>query len=76
MHRVMAKNKWDQMRNRYSGPWGPNPWINSASVGPPPHQVADEMLEPPGRDDKRQHKDATSVGEGEGGSAAAPAWKV
>lgn len=43
MHRVMAKNKWDQMRNRYSGPWGPNPWINSASVGPPPRPVDVEL---------------------------------
>lgn len=43
MHRVMAKNKWDQMRNRYSGPWGPNPWINSTSVGPPQRPVEVEL---------------------------------
>lgn len=43
MHRVITKNKWDQMRNRYSGPWGPNPWINSTCVGPPQRQGDAEL---------------------------------
>lgn len=46
MHRVITKNKWDQMRKRYSGPWGPNPWINACSEAPPQRQPDAESAMP------------------------------
>lgn len=65
MGHVTTKNRWDQLSNRYSGPWGPNPWINAPSVAPPRREA---------NADSRQQRTAAS--EGEDGSSAGPPRKV
>lgn len=60
------------LRQRFCGPWSPNPWTNSLFVGPPNRRPIDGTSR---RDARRQRKAAINTWEDEGGSLAAPTEK-
>ncbi len=87
MRRITIGNLW-VLAKRPSTPWPPNPWINSATLGPSPRlesstqaaaYIADgeqanesTITAEHSRQDKKQQKVAISAWEDEGGSTAAP----
>ena len=80
MRRIRHSTESSRYGRRFSGPWSPNPWINSVFVGPQKHRGVDGdaramtlTIPMPSQDQQRQ-KAALSAWEDDGGSTGAPGW--
>jgi hypothetical protein len=80
VRQITIGNRLTQRRQRFSGPWSPNPWTNLLFVGPPTARRGDSgciqaeatldstTTLPEDCERRRQQKAAISAWEDEGGS--------
>jgi hypothetical protein len=70
VRRITVGNRLAQRRQRFCGPWSPNPWTNPLFIGPPNRRPIDGNSHRRGVE-KQQQQAAIGTWEDEGGSIAA-----